>query len=163
MAEDEYLIADEVAVLLSEAGAEVLGPVPTVADALRLATAEDCLDAALLDVSLRAKAIWPVVERAAGTRRAGGARDRLRRGCAPRGLRPPATLRKPVTRGTLIHALAHCCQRDAPPGTEKTGTWTMGHLSQLISLCRRNHNPLIQLGPAPPQAGYRSISTFALS
>ncbi len=62
VAEDEYVIAEEVAAVLAGAGAEVLGPVATVAEALRLAAAEGRLDAALLDVSLRGKAIWPVVD-----------------------------------------------------------------------------------------------------
>ena len=62
VAEDEYMIAQEVAGVLAEASAEVLGPVSTVADALRLVAAEDRLDAALLDVSLRGEAIWPVVD-----------------------------------------------------------------------------------------------------
>ena len=62
VAEDEYAIADAVTTVLAEAGAEVLGPVPTVARALRLATAPGRLDAALLDVNLRGEAIWPVVD-----------------------------------------------------------------------------------------------------
>ena len=62
VAEDEYAIAGAIAELLAEAGAEVLGPVPTVARALRLATAPGRLDAALLDVNLRREAVWPVVD-----------------------------------------------------------------------------------------------------
>ena len=62
VAEDEYAIADAITAALAEAGAEVFGPVPTVARALRLATAPGRLDAALLDVNLRGEAIWPVVD-----------------------------------------------------------------------------------------------------
>lgn len=62
VAEDEYAIAGAIAEVLAEVGAEVLGPVPTVARALRLATAPGRLDAALLDVNLRGEAIWPVVD-----------------------------------------------------------------------------------------------------
>ena len=60
--EDEYLIADEIAGVLQDAGAEVLGPVPSVANALSLIAAEDRIDGALLDVNVRNKAIWPVVD-----------------------------------------------------------------------------------------------------
>ncbi len=62
VAEDDYMIAEEIAEMLSDAGAEALGPVPTVADAIRLAATKDCMDAALLDVNLRGETIWPVVD-----------------------------------------------------------------------------------------------------
>ena len=48
--------------MLAAAGAEVCGPGPTVARALRMASAPGRLDAALLDVNLRGEAIWPVVD-----------------------------------------------------------------------------------------------------
>lgn len=51
-----------VAGVLAGAGAEVLGPVPTVADALRLVAAEGRIEGALLDASLHGEAIWPVVD-----------------------------------------------------------------------------------------------------
>ena len=60
--EDEYLIAEEIASVLGDAGAEPLGPVPGVADALHLLAAESRVDAALLDVNLGNEAIWPVVD-----------------------------------------------------------------------------------------------------
>ena len=41
VAEDDYMIAEEVATVLAEAGAEALGPVASVADALRFVAAED--------------------------------------------------------------------------------------------------------------------------
>lgn len=63
VAEDEYVIARDVAEALAAAGAEVLGPVPSVAAALRLAASEaGRIDAALLDVSLRGEAVWPVAD-----------------------------------------------------------------------------------------------------
>ena len=61
VAEDEYMIAEEIATTLGDAGAVVLGPVPGVAEALRLLAAESRIDAALLDVNLGGEAIWPVV------------------------------------------------------------------------------------------------------
>ena len=62
VAEDEYMIAEEIATVLGDAGAEVLGPVPRVADALRLLAAESRIDGALLDVNLGSEAVWPVVD-----------------------------------------------------------------------------------------------------
>ena len=60
--EDDYMIAEEIAEMLSEAGAKALGPAPTVADAIRLVAAEGRVDAALLDVNLHSERIWPVVD-----------------------------------------------------------------------------------------------------
>jgi len=60
--EDEYMIAEEVAVDLSDAGVDVLGPVPTVSDALHMIGAADLIDCALLDVNLGMEPIWPVVD-----------------------------------------------------------------------------------------------------
>lgn len=62
VAEDEYLIAEEIATVLGDAGAEALGPVPRIADALRLLAAESRIDGALLDVNLGGEAVWPVVD-----------------------------------------------------------------------------------------------------
>jgi DNA-binding response OmpR family regulator len=60
--EDEYMIAEEIALALSEAGAEAVGPVAHVDDALRLVASEPDIDCALLDVNLHDEAIWPVVD-----------------------------------------------------------------------------------------------------
>jgi CheY-like chemotaxis protein len=60
--EDEYMIADEIAGMLAAAGAETLGPVARVSDALHLIAAAGRIDGALLDVNLRGEAVWPVVD-----------------------------------------------------------------------------------------------------
>lgn len=60
--EDEYMIADEIAEALGGVGAEALGPVSHVDDALRLIASESRIDGALLDVNLHAQAVWPVVD-----------------------------------------------------------------------------------------------------
>jgi DNA-binding NtrC family response regulator len=50
--EDEYLIAWDLTEALTEVGAEVIGPMTTVHDALKALACEDAPDVALLDVSL---------------------------------------------------------------------------------------------------------------
>jgi CheY-like chemotaxis protein len=60
--EDEYMIADEIAGVLEDVGAETLGPTSHVNDALRLVASESRIDGALLDVNLRNEAVWPVVD-----------------------------------------------------------------------------------------------------
>jgi len=62
VAEDEYMIAEEIAEILGEAGAEVLGPVPSISHAMHLITAEDRISGALLDLNLGKEVIWPVVD-----------------------------------------------------------------------------------------------------
>ena len=61
--EDEYLIAMEVKRWLQRAGAEVIGPVPTVERALNLIQ-DDGIDAAVLDLNLGGRATaFPIADR----------------------------------------------------------------------------------------------------
>ena len=59
--EDEPLIAMLIEDILRERGCDVIGPASTVADGLRLATA-DRLDAALLDVNIGEETVYPVAD-----------------------------------------------------------------------------------------------------
>jgi CheY-like chemotaxis protein len=60
--EDEYMIADDLQRDLEKQGAKVVGPVPSVADALNLLVVEGVLDGAILDVNLRGEKVFPVVD-----------------------------------------------------------------------------------------------------
>jgi CheY-like chemotaxis protein len=60
--EDEYLLADDLSHALEKAGAEVLGPVPSIEEALSTIAAEARIDAAVLDVNLRGDMIFPVAD-----------------------------------------------------------------------------------------------------
>ncbi len=60
--EDEYMIAQEVADMLAAVGAEPLGPVPGVTEAMQLIDSENWIDGALLDVNLHNQTVWPVVD-----------------------------------------------------------------------------------------------------
>lgn len=62
VAEDEYLIAFEVRDALISAGAEVLGPVPSVDDAAALLKREAKIDAAVLDINLRGDMVFAVAD-----------------------------------------------------------------------------------------------------
>ena len=67
--EDEALVAMLVADELRGAGAEVVGPAPSVADALRLveaaAAADGGISAAVLDINLDGRHVRPVADRLA--------------------------------------------------------------------------------------------------
>ena len=60
--EDEYVIAQDLKSSLENAGAEVLGPVPSVARAMALLDADAAPDAAILDVNLGTEDVFPVAE-----------------------------------------------------------------------------------------------------
>jgi DNA-binding NtrC family response regulator len=58
--EDEYFIADDIAHTLASFGAEVIGPLPDLADAERILKRGDAIDAALLDINLRNEMVFPL-------------------------------------------------------------------------------------------------------
>ena len=64
--EDDYLIAHELASLLEEAGATILGPVPSVEDALALLDRENDVDGAVLDMNLAGTDVLPVADALSG-------------------------------------------------------------------------------------------------
>jgi len=59
--EDEYFIADDLRRALAEAGAEVVGPVPTAEAALDLLDNQP-VECAVLDVNLRGKMAFPLAD-----------------------------------------------------------------------------------------------------
>ncbi len=60
--EDDYHLAEELCLGLCEAGARVLGPAPTVAEALGILANHEQPDAAVMDVNLGGEFSWPVVD-----------------------------------------------------------------------------------------------------
>lgn len=60
--EDEYLIADDVKDALHDRGAIVLGPVPTVEEAMKVVVEGGHIDAAMLDINLRGTMVFDVAD-----------------------------------------------------------------------------------------------------
>lgn len=60
--EDEYLLADELSQELSDEGAMVLGPVPSVKDALSVLETEEPPHGAILDVNLGGEPVFAVAD-----------------------------------------------------------------------------------------------------
>src|SRR5262249_26948218 len=58
--EDEYFLADDLKQILSRRSAEVLGPVPTMSEALKLINDSQRIDCAVLDVNLGGKPVFPI-------------------------------------------------------------------------------------------------------
>lgn len=62
VAEDEFLVAEELRDELDEAGAMVLGPVARLVDALDLIQRETRIDGAILDVNLQGETIFTAAD-----------------------------------------------------------------------------------------------------
>jgi len=60
--EDEYLIAMDLKRALEQQGIDVVGPVPSVADALRLLSGGEAVDGAVLDIHLGGEKVFPLCE-----------------------------------------------------------------------------------------------------
>lgn len=61
--EDEYVVAEAIDRILTRAGAVVLGPVPSVDQAMALLDQEGRIDIAILDINLGEHKVYPVVDR----------------------------------------------------------------------------------------------------
>jgi CheY-like chemotaxis protein len=62
VAEDDYMIAGELADALRDLGAEIVGPAQSLERALALAQDVSELDGAILDINLRNEHVYPVVD-----------------------------------------------------------------------------------------------------
>ena len=60
--EDEYVLAEDLRQELEDQGAEVLGPVPSVEDALVLLAANPAPDTAVLDLNLGGEMVFPLAD-----------------------------------------------------------------------------------------------------
>ena len=60
--EDEYILAEDLRQGLERLGVEVLGPVATVEQALKLLQSENSPDGAVLDVNLQGDYVFPVLD-----------------------------------------------------------------------------------------------------
>ncbi len=59
--EDEFLVAEEMRQMLTEAGAEVIGPVSTL-EAANRSLREEVVTGAILDVNLQGRLVYPLAE-----------------------------------------------------------------------------------------------------
>ena len=98
--EDEFVIADDLAALLRGAGAEVIGHVASLPEAMRLAAQTGRIDAAVLNIDLNGVTVFPLADEliARGVRfmfLTGYGRDNI-----------PAE-----------YAAIHCCKKPTGPAT----------------------------------------------
>ncbi len=62
VAEDEYMLAQELETELHDAGAIVIGPVATLAEAITLINTDVDIDGAILDANLGGELVYPAAE-----------------------------------------------------------------------------------------------------
>jgi ActR/RegA family two-component response regulator len=60
--EDDHFIAAEVARAFQAYGADVVGPVPTLATAFELVASDQSIELAVLDINLRGEMVYPLAE-----------------------------------------------------------------------------------------------------
>jgi hypothetical protein len=61
LVEDEYLVADDIAVAFARLGITTVGPVPTLGRAMEIVDSTCHLDGAVLDINLRGEMVIPLV------------------------------------------------------------------------------------------------------
>lgn len=113
--EDEYVIALDLAHTLEDAGAEVVGPLSTVEDALDYVANEgDRLDAAVLDVNLRNERVYPVADALAARGIPFVLTTGYDRSTIPATYAAAPHCQKPIDKAWLMRLLsAHCAKRDS--------------------------------------------------
>ena len=103
--EDNFHIADAIARVLKAQGAELIGPVGTVKDALALIADSERIDGAALDINLHGKMVYPVVD----VLRSRSVPMVFMTGYDPRSIEPAYAevprMQKPLTVERLVQAL----------------------------------------------------------
>ena len=106
--EDEYMIAADLSFLVEEAGAEVAGPVGSVAEALSLiGTGGGELDAAILDINLGGERAFPVADALTSLHVPFVFTTGYDAMLVPEPYSSVRRMEKPIDRELLIQALAH--------------------------------------------------------
>jgi CheY-like chemotaxis protein len=133
LVEDEAVIALDLAALLTELGANVVGPAHSVAAALELLNG-DKLDCAVLDINLDGEPVYPVA-RALAARHIPFAFVTAYYGeKVDREFQDRPVLQKPVDFQELVRALLHTCgHRDEVLGPSEEVTERMRRPKQLLT------------------------------
>ena len=103
--EDEYFQADDMARLLRGLGAEVVGPVGEIQDALELIDAGKQVDMAVLDINLKGEMIYPAADKLRSRAIPFIFTSGYDRGPIPDQYRDVLLLEKPIDDGAIGRAL----------------------------------------------------------
>ncbi|WP_214476687.1 response regulator [Mesorhizobium sp. dw_380] len=111
--EDEWLIAEDIASRLRKAGYPVVGPVSSVAAALRLVEADN-VDVALLDIQLNGKTSLPIAETLLARRTPFAFITGFGQGDVPAPFRDCKFVPKPSGEAVILAAVAELASLRAP-------------------------------------------------
>lgn len=100
--EDEYFLADDARFALQEVGADIVGPVPTVAEAGALIENDQQIDLVLLDVNLRGEMAFGLADILQGREIPFAFVTGYDRSVIPERFSGTPSLNKPVDAGQLI-------------------------------------------------------------
>lgn len=103
--EDNWMIAEEVAATIRDAGGDVLGPYPTMIDALESLTELNAIDGAVLDIGLGEDVSYPLAEALMITRVPFLFLTGVERHKLPERFRQVAHMLKPFSPGLLVQRL----------------------------------------------------------
>ena len=113
VAEDEFILAQHLAEVVEGFGVRVVGPVPSVDDALDLVAQGAAIDAAMLDISLRGQSVYPLADALLGRRVPIVFTSGYGRECIPQRFDAVPLLMKPVAIPTMVAALLDIRRRVA--------------------------------------------------
>lgn len=106
LVEDEFLMALCLSDMLEDLGAQVVGPVGSVADALAVIDRAPEIDAAILDVNLGSEVVFPVADRLRARQVPFAFASGFDPDLMPARFRDVAICRKPIDEAALRAALA---------------------------------------------------------
>ena len=105
LVDDEYYIADDLRKALSEAGADVLGPCPTLRKALHAMDTQS-FDCALIDLNLHGESALPLADRLLEEGKPFAIATGYGSGAVPERLNDVPRIEKPFDPPALVHLLA---------------------------------------------------------
>ena len=105
--EDEYFLADDLAKAVTALGADVVGPVADVEEALRMCSKEAPPDIAVLDINLKKRMIFPVAHELRSRGIPFIFISGYDREIVPDEFRDIVLLRKPIDNSAVAAALSH--------------------------------------------------------
>ena len=137
--EDEYVVAEAIERTLTRAGAIVLGPVPSVDQAMALLDRGGRIDSAVLDINLGEHKVYPVVDRllARGVRCVFATGNDI--ADVPSDYSEIARLEKPVKASSIIDALKR---------VDATADGKVAKINQYTSLLQLREQLIVEIDVA---------------
>ncbi|KPH05847.1 response regulator (plasmid) [Rhizobium acidisoli] len=106
--EDDYVLASELALKLSEAGMKVIGPAPSIEQALKYIEDFSQIDVAILDINIRGTMVFPVADELSKRRIPFFFATGYSRDVVPPRFADRIFVEKPLDKSAILHAISDC-------------------------------------------------------